>query len=127
MSGEKYIGLDGLVRARTALVNTPAACCLTIITIHRNQDVLVCRPIPKQYMRRDRVAWVFADTCYKEREMIEHDATGKFTNQKFTRFYIRWNCILKTVLVRLRLKPQVGSGVDARFSECHLVTFHGKT
>jgi len=69
--------------------------------------------------RRDQVIGVdldcgIADRGYKKREMIEHDATGKCTKQKFTRFYVRWNCILKTVRVRLRLKPQVGSEVDRR-------------
>ena len=50
----------------------------------------------------------------KERGTIEHDATDKWTNQKFTRFYIGWKGILKTVRVRLRLKPQVGSEVGTR-------------
>ena len=32
---------------------------------------------------------------YKERDVIEHDATGKWSIQKFTRVYIGCNCILK--------------------------------
>ena len=77
-------------------------------------------PFENSSSRRDQVIGVGLDCGIANRvtkkEMIEHDATSKWTNQKFTRFYIRWNCSLKTVRVCLRLKLQVGAGARRDFS-----------